>query len=320
MKTIIIGALIALLSISAYSKENGKSILLHKNKKPYIINTQKIVSFSGDKGNGGDWFCENRIKTVRDNIKSWIFEGRSNNLELPDNITANEYNLRMLKAMELVRNIDCTDEKLFVGGVEKTCKNFKDEETDEWWIRCNYNRFLVIEEGQQLGDRELNRAEHYPFVHHEFAGVAGLEKNEGVESDYRISNQITMYLRDQIVSKLPIVSLEEIAISDDEYPVIALNVKLMHQALGYASIKIARLNLSPIELMKKILKMSPNVFMYYWKQQNSFRFIGNAIQDLVLFYDDSPADYFYAIGIAETSKEANDIFNNSSTSLRKQAV
>jgi len=156
-------------------------------------------------GNGGDWFCENRIKNVRDDIKSWILRGGATNLILPDGVRTSEYRERMLKAIELVKeNIECTTEKVFVGNAEKTCINFNDKKTGKWSIRCNYYRFLLVQKGTEASEHELNRDEHYPFIHHEFAGVAGLEKNNEEESDYNISNQLKAFLKDEIVRKLDV--------------------------------------------------------------------------------------------------------------------
>lgn len=44
---------------------------------------------------------------------------------------------------------------------------------------------------------------------YEFAGLAGLEKNNGQDSDYRISSQLSGYLRDEVVKRLPVVRDQE---------------------------------------------------------------------------------------------------------------
>jgi hypothetical protein len=79
-----------------------------------------------------------------------------------------------------------------VGEAEKTCKNFIGRQGLAR-IECNTKRFLETDESDQ-----------YILVHHEFAGLAGLEVNQGEDSDYQISNQIAAFLEDQVTKKLVI--------------------------------------------------------------------------------------------------------------------
>jgi hypothetical protein len=47
-----------------------------------------------------------------------------------------------------------------------------------------------------------DQSDQYVLIHHEYAGLAGFEVNDGESSQYEISNQISGYLEDQIVKKL----------------------------------------------------------------------------------------------------------------------
>ena len=58
-------------------------------------------------------------------------------------------------------------------------------------ILCNILRFKSTSESEQ-----------YKLIHHEYAGLAGVENNEGAASDYSLSTQITEYLTLQTVLKL----------------------------------------------------------------------------------------------------------------------
>jgi hypothetical protein len=86
--------------------------------------------------------------------------------------------------------ISCTWEPLFVGRAEKTCLNFVGDDGVDL-VLCNVNRFMSTSESDQ-----------YILVHHEYAGLSGFEVNNGESSDYRISNQLSYFLEDQIVKKL----------------------------------------------------------------------------------------------------------------------
>lgn len=147
-----------------------------------------VLAFANGVGNGGD-ICENRFTIVRNDIQSWILKGGSVGLNLPEGVSFENYNQSMLFSVETAK-VSCTDEKLFVGNAEKTCLN--DRTTDGLLlIRCNSNRFLNTSESDQ-----------YVLVHHEFAGLSGLEVNTGEASDYRLSNQISGFLQNQLIKKL----------------------------------------------------------------------------------------------------------------------
>ena len=53
-------------------------------------------------------------------------------------------------------------------------------------------------------DKSTSESKQYKLIHHEFAGLASIENNEGAASDYAISAQITDYLTQQTVLRLAI--------------------------------------------------------------------------------------------------------------------
>ncbi|MFL5815759.1 MAG: hypothetical protein ACJ763_19480 [Bdellovibrionia bacterium] len=141
-------------------------------------------------GNGGD-ICENRIKLIREDIDSWIQKGGSSGLRLPAETNLSQYNAKM-RDQASKATVSCTDQDIAVGNSQKTCKNFLDDAGSPR-IVCNFKRFMATPEASQ-----------YVLVHHEYAGLAGFEVNNGEESRYEISNQLTKYLQNQVVKKLAV--------------------------------------------------------------------------------------------------------------------
>ena len=129
-----------------------------------------------DHGNGGD-MCENRIRSVRDELSQWLTNGGAAGLRLPANVTHEDYRRTMLNAMSTAK-VSCGNVSLFVGRAEKTCKNFTDRR-GALRIQCNSERFMAN-----------SRSNQFILVHHEYAGLAGFEVNNGEVSNYDISNQI----------------------------------------------------------------------------------------------------------------------------------
>src|SRR5438045_3657410 len=52
---------------------------------------------SGGQDSGGGDLCEDRIQTIRDDIRSWIHAGGPRGLVLPPGLPASEYSRRMLQ-------------------------------------------------------------------------------------------------------------------------------------------------------------------------------------------------------------------------------
>lgn len=155
-------------------------------------------------GGGGD-ASEVRINDIRADILKWIGEGGAQALKFPQGITFESYHIGMEKVLAphavVVSFVTTAQEvlapqlskKVMVNGQPKTCRGFISEEDQLPHILCNTERFAEVPEAQQ-----------YQLVHHEYAGLAGIEQNRGASSDYEISSQITDYLIPQTVWKLAV--------------------------------------------------------------------------------------------------------------------
>ena len=138
--------------------------------------------------------CEDRIKSIRDDISLWIGRCGAAGLKLPQGLDLSNYRLRIETQLKTAR-VASTDDKIFVDDVQKSCKNFFDL-LDQAQIVCNSKKFM-----------ETSDSDQYVLVHHEYAGLAGIELNGSDGSDYSISNQISGYLQNQEVKKLAIKDL-----------------------------------------------------------------------------------------------------------------
>jgi hypothetical protein len=150
----------------------------------------QVAKAAGQDGNGGD-ICEDRIKTIAQDINSWISLGGAQSLKLPLSVSVEKYN----QGMQLeIKNalVACQSEPIKIGESEKACTNFIDK-SHVHRIVCNAKRMM-----------ETAEADQYVLIHHEFAGLNDFEKNDGERSNYEISNQITGYLEDQVVKKLKV--------------------------------------------------------------------------------------------------------------------
>lgn len=156
------------------------------------------MSFAGGESVGGGDLCENRIQEIRDDISIWINKGGPKDLEkLP--ISTEEYSMRMQTYLAVSKNIDgslkpvahieCTRNMVDVEKVEKVCRFEKATTNNK--IICDYDKFMNSSVDEQ-----------YRLIHHEYAGLAGLENPNGGQSTYFISNQLTSFLQVQIVRKL----------------------------------------------------------------------------------------------------------------------
>ena len=147
-------------------------------------------------GNGGDTSCELQIQTIREDLRKWILAGEYTKLDFSNsNISKSDYRKKMLNAMKA--DISCTDKIQRVKRAEKTCKNFANRYDHSQSIMiCNFNRFNNTVEEEQ-----------YRLIHHEYAGLAGIEKNLGnEESDYNLSDQISGQLEERVVKRLAIAA------------------------------------------------------------------------------------------------------------------
>ena len=145
-------------------------------------------------GGGGD-ASEMRVNDIRSDIASWISAGGADALSFENSQTnLNSYKSEMNKVLlPHAVIVTFTNEEVRVEKEPKTCRGYIEEE--KYHISCNIDRFKV-----------LNAPEQYRLVHHEYAGLAGVESNVGASSDYVLSDQITESLRKTTVYKLAVLN------------------------------------------------------------------------------------------------------------------
>jgi hypothetical protein len=159
----------------------------------------------GLQGGGGDAIVEPRINEIRLDILKWIAQGGSASLRLPLGISHDDYVNKMNSILaQNVVVIEATDSKVLVNGSEKTCKGYVSAQDQRPHILCNTARFVsALETMKSLGSLDPETAQ-YQLVHHEFAGLVGLEKNDGASSDYSISVQMAAHLENVTVKRLAV--------------------------------------------------------------------------------------------------------------------
>ena len=171
-----------------------------------IFDERDLVS-GGDwgAGNGGDG-CENEIKKIREDIKNWVLEeDGGTQLEFGSSkINSKIYKKRMLNSFKA--KINCTDKRLLLKNTDKTCKNFlHKKDLSKSFIVCNVRRFMALSDVQKIR-----------LVHHEYAGLAGFETNNGSEeSNYFLSNQIAGSLDEVKIQKINILQNQKVFESYD---------------------------------------------------------------------------------------------------------
>lgn len=175
------------------------------------LEPQLELSVSDSKGGGGGDDCENRIQSIGLDIKNWIKQGGSQSLVFENGLEVNTYNKKMLEILDLVNSkdqlgsvLECTSEPIFVGNTEKTCRWERSETDDklDFKILCNYERFMsgISDENKKLDKEDAQ----YQLVHHEIAGVAGVEGSYKDRSNYNLSNQIVASLENVVVKMLAV--------------------------------------------------------------------------------------------------------------------
>ncbi len=177
-----------------------------------ILLSFNALAGGGDKvGGGGDAKTEGRIDIIRNDILTWINTGGAKNLTLSNDISYETYVIQMSRLLTpkavvvtaiLSEQEDPNDEELNtrVNGQPKTCKGFVSKKDGLPHILCNIERFWFNYEKEPL----QTEADQYRQIHHEFAGLALLEKNIGAASVYTLSNQITSFLEPELHLKLQV--------------------------------------------------------------------------------------------------------------------
>ena len=157
-----------------------------------ISSVLPIVSFAnGSSVRGGGDPCEDRIKIIREEIKAWVLKDGVKTIRLPNQVSAQDYQTNMISAMSTA-SIACVSEEdpgfpVEIDGTPKVCRFDKTPEFHK--ITCDYLKFL------QLAPLDQAR-----LIHHEYAGLAGLENPNGSDSSYQITNQIKTF---EIAKKNP---------------------------------------------------------------------------------------------------------------------
>lgn len=180
-----------------------------------LIQSTAFAANGGAIAGGGGDASEARVNEIRADILSWINLGGAKGLSL-QNLDYNEYSTGMkdiLTAKKVVIGFVNKDHetdndlKVNIEGFPKTCRGFIAKDNGPR-ILCNIARFEATAEADQ-----------YSLIHHEYAGLAGFELNDGASSDYHISKQLTGFLTKQTVLRLAIKKLNS---QDFELPTIEL--------------------------------------------------------------------------------------------------
>ena len=159
----------------------------------------------GESGGGGDAVTEMRIDEIRADILKWINEGGGFDLKLPVDLSHEVYRAAMSRLLErhavVIGAVTSAEEnstadpelKVLVGEQPKTCRGFVSTKDQRPHILCNAERFKATSPSDQ-----------YRLIHHEYAGLARIERNDSASSDYSVSSQITDYLVPETVLRLAV--------------------------------------------------------------------------------------------------------------------
>ena len=146
---------------------------------------------------------ESEFKSIATNISGWILSGRSVGLKLPPNVTNTVYKSKMLIELKSYK-IEMVAHPVTFGSVEKTCVSQRVPSSAKPLPGPAIRNHIICNQ-QLFRDTYLANPEGiYRLVHHEFAGLAGIETNHSQDSDYQVSDQISHYLEEQKIYRLPV--------------------------------------------------------------------------------------------------------------------
>jgi hypothetical protein len=90
-----------------------------------------------------------------------------------------------------------------VGGQVKVCRSFPLVREGKPKILCL--RDIFPKNKTTSGELDVTgSSQQYQLIHHEFAGLAGVESNDGPSSDYHLSSQLTDFLVPEVVLRLSV--------------------------------------------------------------------------------------------------------------------
>lgn len=154
----------------------------------------------GGVATGGGDPCEMRIQEIRDDIRAWVLRGGHSGLTY-NSSTKEEYANGMQAYLAIKRNsdrsisqatdIECVHRRIVVQGHEKICRF---DRLAGPKITCDYEAFM--------DSSTLSEDDQYRLIHHEYAGLAGIENPDGFQSQYEFSDQISKFLENQVIRKL----------------------------------------------------------------------------------------------------------------------
>lgn len=164
-----------------------------------LVSANRLWAISEGAGSsGGGDASEQRVDEIRSDILLWIKKGGAKGLTLPDEVTYESYVTSMTEILQPKKVVvgfvnEDGSKPILVHEVQKTCRNFLSEIDNRLHIECDLNRFANTSDQDQ-----------YRLIHHEYAGLANLERHDGAASDYFLSGQLTDFLTKQVVWRLAI--------------------------------------------------------------------------------------------------------------------
>jgi hypothetical protein len=190
-------------------------------------------------GGGGDATTEMRVDEIRSDILKWINDGGPQGLDFSAaRLTPQFYTSAMSEQLQshavIIGSVTSAEEnatydpelKVNVDGQPKTCRGFISKNDGRAHILCNVERFANTPESKQ-----------YALIHHEYAGLARVEKNQGASSDYPLSSQITDFLVPQTVLKL---AVKKPVLPEEPVPQVAQIARDVWQAIKENKILIPK--------------------------------------------------------------------------------
>ena len=111
------------------------------------------------------------------------------------------------------------ERKVIVAGAPKECRGFISVKDNRPHILCNIERFA-----------KTSTNELYRLIHHEYAGLIGVELNQGASSDYEISMQVASSISPRLIYKL-VVQMPCLRLGSKERALIGIRCRTTKGAI-----------------------------------------------------------------------------------------